>query len=353
MLEHIKKAFEVEGLSAIEKFTLIALADYANEEGVCWPSHKALMKKTGIGNKKTLWKSLTSLENNGLLEINKAGQNEKKTANIYKLFVGDSDFSRCTFRRSKVRRSNFIDLVGTKVPPEATIEDTSIYTPSPLEGGACEFGTDEASPEPELTTLTGTFPVEERPTTVQQEPTGESDEINSLTAAENGDLRKNAFRGLLRHDNRYGICNTKTANRALEGQSEALNDALLTCSKQGEASKAVSRRKSKSKTACPFETIVALYHEKLPMLPSIVALTEKRKRLIDGRWKDIIPKRLAATGRPDTPEERLEYLGSFFDAVSESDFLTGRGRNWKANFEWLFTESHFLNVVEGNYANRD
>ncbi len=195
MLEHIKKAFEVEGLSAIEKVTLIALADYANEEGVCWPSHKALMKKTGIGNKKTLWKSLASLENNGLLEINKAGQNEKKTANIYKLFVGDSDFSRCTFRRSKVRRSNFVDLVGTKVHPEATIEDTSIYTPSPLEGGAYEFGTDEASPEPELTTLTGTFPVDERPTPVQQEPTGGSDETNPLTEAENDDLEKKTLPG--------------------------------------------------------------------------------------------------------------------------------------------------------------
>lgn len=47
--------------------------------------------------------------------------------------------------------------------------------------------------------------------------------------------QKNALAGILRHDNRSGIVvHTKTANRALEGQPEALNDVLLTCSGVGE-----------------------------------------------------------------------------------------------------------------------
>ncbi len=89
------------------------------------------------------------------------------------------------------------------------------------------------------------------------------------------------------------------------------------------------------------------------MLPSIVALSEKRKRLVNACWSGIIRERVKALGRPDTQEERLAYLADFFDAVSGSDFLTGRGRNWKANFDWLFNESHFLKIVEGNYANCD
>ena len=59
-------AWEQQGLITSEKFTLVALADNADEEGVCWPGQRFLSKKTGLS-RVTVRKAITSLEAKGLL----------------------------------------------------------------------------------------------------------------------------------------------------------------------------------------------------------------------------------------------------------------------------------------------
>ncbi len=61
---------------------------------------------------------------------------------------------------------------------------------------------------------------------------------------------------------------------------------------------------------CPYQKIIDLYHEKLPMLPQVVKLTESRKRAINARWRN----GMYGLGNWD----------KYFDDVAKSKFLTGR-----------------------------
>ena len=37
--------------------------------------------------------------------------------------------------------------------------------------------------------------------------------------------------------------------------------------------------------------------------------------------------------------------------AEESDFLSGRKTNWRADFNWLMNETNMVKVIEGNYKN--
>lgn len=92
----------------------------------------------------------------------------------------------------------------------------------------------------------------------------------------------------------------------------------------------------------PYQKIVDLYHELLPELPKVQALTEARKgqirqRMIKGQIKD------------------LNEWRDYFEHVKDSKFLTGKtepapGRKvFVADLEWLTKESNFVKVWEGKY----
>lgn len=95
---------------------------------------------------------------------------------------------------------------------------------------------------------------------------------------------------------------------------------------------------------CPYQQIVDLYHEMLPMMPQVKKLTEKRRRQIKARWLE-------------SPKwQNLETWRIFFSRVSESSFLTGNsppgyGRSvpFLADLEWLTKESNFVKVCEAKY----
>lgn len=91
---------------------------------------------------------------------------------------------------------------------------------------------------------------------------------------------------------------------------------------------------------CPYADIVAAYHEALPELPTVRVLTDARKALIRGRWKE----------HPD-----IDYWRKFFAYVAKSRFLTGNvppsgdRPPFMANLEWLVRPTNFTKVIEGNY----
>ena len=58
-----------EDIGAYEKLIYMALARFADSSGKCFPSLDLLMEKCGIGNKSTLRKHLTMLEEKGLVKI--------------------------------------------------------------------------------------------------------------------------------------------------------------------------------------------------------------------------------------------------------------------------------------------
>lgn len=93
----------------------------------------------------------------------------------------------------------------------------------------------------------------------------------------------------------------------------------------------------------PYQRIMALYHEKLPMLPRVAKLTEARRAAIRARWKS-----------GELPD--LETWAKFFETIAESRFLTGRAppvpgrKTFIADLEWITKESNFVKIWEGRYG---
>jgi hypothetical protein len=98
----------------------------------------------------------------------------------------------------------------------------------------------------------------------------------------------------------------------------------------------------KKKTPIPYQAIVDLYHERMPMCPTVEMLTTKRKGQISARWNS-----------GELPD--LKTWADFFEFCAQSPFLTGKtdpapGRKrFIANLEWITNESNYAKIVEGKY----
>ena len=92
---------------------------------------------------------------------------------------------------------------------------------------------------------------------------------------------------------------------------------------------------------CPYQEIVNLYHEKLPMLPKIRMLSDARKKSIRARWVNELPD--------------LETWGKYFTDVAKSPFLIGRvdpgpgRRQFLADIDFLIRPSTVVKMCEGKY----
>lgn len=84
------------------------------------------------------------------------------------------------------------------------------------------------------------------------------------------------------------------------------------------------------------ELVKRLYNEICKSLPSVISMTESRKRASKLRVKEL----------------GIENVKSLFTKAEASDFLKGKNeRNWKANFDWLMKPANATKVLEGNYDN--
>jgi len=90
-----------------------------------------------------------------------------------------------------------------------------------------------------------------------------------------------------------------------------------------------------------YQEIIDLYHEMLPNHPRVKVLTESRKRHI---------KKLATNNLPD-----LEHWRKFFNAITRSDFLSGRveprdgRRPFIADLDFLINPNKYVKILEGKY----
>lgn len=85
-IEMMNSVFKSRGLNLGEKMVLLALADRADDDGVCWPSVEGLRLKTGIGSYSTLNKYLWILKDSGLITITqRSDTREGRKTNLYKI----------------------------------------------------------------------------------------------------------------------------------------------------------------------------------------------------------------------------------------------------------------------------
>lgn len=111
---------------------------------------------------------------------------------------------------------------------------------------------------------------------------------------------------------------------------------------------------SEAPPPCPHKKIVALYHEALPEHQRVEMLNDKRKGLMNARWKEV-GERLRTKDKPDGAEERLAYLKHYFSVASQKEIFTGKkafsdGGVYMVNFDKLMSPDCFVGIIEGKYT---
>jgi hypothetical protein len=108
---------------------------------------------------------------------------------------------------------------------------------------------------------------------------------------------------------------------------------------------------------CPYEKIVASYHEHLPSLPRAKLMTAKRQRELRKLWGWVLRScRSDGTRRATTAEEALAWIGDYFERASTNDFLMGRTERsgvhagWRCDLDFLLTERGMTHVIERTEA---
>lgn len=89
-VQALSLAFAVRGLSSSEKLVLLALANYANEKMICWPSQETLSDDTELS-ARTIWGALQGLEKRAMIsrEARKRGDGTRASDVITLHFAGE------------------------------------------------------------------------------------------------------------------------------------------------------------------------------------------------------------------------------------------------------------------------
>ena len=111
-------------------------------------------------------------------------------------------------------------------------------------------------------------------------------------------------------------------------------------------------RKKHAAPNCPYESIVALYHELLPNNPRIAVLNDRRRSRLRKCWLLWAEHEKHPYGDPATQEGGLAFWRKFFEGVSAVPHYMGKGKAkpgydepFVADFDFLIGEKH-VRVVE-------
>lgn len=115
-----------------------------------------------------------------------------------------------------------------------------------------------------------------------------------------------------------------TEKLRIEGEEEGEEEGYLKVSKAPSA-------------PTPHQEVIEIYHRELPELPNVVALNESRRKQIRTHHTGIM-------------ESDLGNWRGYFQAVRRSDFLMGRRKEWRADFDFLLRTKTPLKVLEGSYS---
>lgn len=100
---------------------------------------------------------------------------------------------------------------------------------------------------------------------------------------------------------------------------------------------------------CPHEKIIALYHECLPMLPTVRIWSEGRRKTLAARWRTLVNDK-----GYQSEEEGLGWFKRLFGYIRRSQFLTGEtpqkeGHTWRPDLEWIIKPKNLTKIIEGKY----
>lgn len=87
--------------------------------------------------------------------------------------------------------------------------------------------------------------------------------------------------------------------------------------------------------AIDYQSVLDLFNQICVSLPKATKLTDTRRRKIKS-----VHKQLDGVSFND-----------FFERVETSDFLTGRVKKWRADFDWIMQPKNAVKIIEGSYDN--
>jgi hypothetical protein len=132
-IKHVQFALDgVPGLNAGQRLTLVSLGEWANDDGVCWPSHDTIAKRVGVGRRQVI-RIIEQLVELGVVE-----QIERKQhSNVYRV--------RCDITMSHLKQPETASDV-TSVAHVTPMSDVTLGAPDVTSRASrCDIA---MSPEP-------------------------------------------------------------------------------------------------------------------------------------------------------------------------------------------------------------
>ncbi|GEM_PF-3408806 len=155
---------------------------------------------------------------------------------------------------------------------------------------------------------------------------------------------------------------TERSRKHREGKKAQANDAVTQCNvaatppdtetdTEKEPNGSVGRADQLPR--CDTQSIVDLYHEILPEMPTIRLMSDGRRKAISAMWKFVLTSRRSdGQRRANDAAEAMEWMRGYFGRVRENDFLMGRSskgsghESWRCDLDFLLTEKGKKHVLE-------
>ena len=318
--------------SSADKAVLRCLCDYANDDGSsCRPATSTISAETEL-NKKTVYKSLSSLAQAGWIEVSASnGRQNFYTINAQKI---DESFIETTAEKRQTS-TNF----GTTPKFGTGTKNGS--------GSSTNFGT-----TPKFGTGT-------------KNGSGSSTNFGTKTSTKNGTGTKNGLEPVpnLGHYsvNTQSIINTSKdvfVHRAENASPDAQKNAPeendeFTLTEPVEKELTPEQKALKVSKHCPQQKLIDLYHECLPGLPPVRIWTSaSRVNNLAARWRE-----MSLDQGFQSEADGLDFFKRFFEFVGRSKFLMGQvkqkdGRTFRADLEWITKANNFEKICDRKYHDR-
>lgn len=270
------------------KSVLRCLADFKNEKtGKCNPSTDTIAKETEL-NRKTVYKAITYLEEKGFIR-----------------------------RERVVLNSSNNYVLNLTVSPDSPKNGSTVF-------GSTKCGT---SPQNGLSVVPNMGRVA-GPNT-GHEPVNEP-VIETINTS-----------------NDVYVCRAETGSP--DAQKNAVNEGEKFNLTEPKEELTPKQRSAQIGSHCPHEKIIALYHECLPMLPTVRIWSEDRRKMLAARWRTLVNDK-----GYQSEEEGLGWFKRLFGYIRRSRFLTGEtpqkeGHTWRPDLEWIIKPKNLTKIIEGKY----
>lgn len=293
-------AWETKVETASQRLVLLAIAKYADQDGTAFPSVESLCADTCL-NRKTAFKVLKELQEIGAIVVSKRQQNN---GNCYSICGACPENGSTEIGTTKNGTTNI-----------GTVGSTENGTPVVPKTGHEEKQEESKEESKEEVRATQIFSAEK---IARPEP--------DLCEEINAKLRDAVDRDPDDFD-------------LVDAAPEAL-ELFDTEPLPASGTKAAP---------CPVTEIVALYNKKLgPYLRTVRKMTPARAQAVRARWRDV-----AEIVKSQDRATVMEGMSDYFDKIGRSNFLMGRvqGKNWRADFDFIFSQRGFTRIFEDKYAN--